>query len=76
MLSQPLLAKGISARYITSGNPQIVDDLLAGDCKWLLPQLICYLTWDVVNENMLGVKTTEAGSDLAMVVKGKKKSKR
>ncbi|KAK2461248.1 hypothetical protein APHAL10511_006775 [Amanita phalloides] len=50
MLSQPLLARGISTKYITSGSRAIVDDLLAGD----------------FNENMLGVKTTEAGSDLSV----------
>lgn len=33
MLSHPLLAQGISAKYITSGSKPIVDDLIAGDCK-------------------------------------------
>ena len=31
LLSQPLIAKGISTRYITSGSRPIVDDLLAGE---------------------------------------------
>jgi len=35
LLSQPLLAKGISARYITSGSRPIVDDLLAGERECL-----------------------------------------
>jgi ATP-dependent RNA helicase DDX24/MAK5 len=59
MLSQPLLAKGISARYITSGSRQIVDELLAGE----------------FNENMLGVKKSEAGSELIMA-KTRKHGKR
>jgi ATP-dependent RNA helicase DDX24/MAK5 len=32
LLSQPLIAKGISTRYITSGSRPIVDDLIAGEC--------------------------------------------
>ena len=35
LLSRPLLAKGISARYITSGSRPIVDDLLAGERECL-----------------------------------------
>lgn len=31
LLSQPLIAKGILTRYITSGSRSIVDDLLAGE---------------------------------------------
>jgi ATP-dependent RNA helicase DDX24/MAK5 len=31
LLSQPLIARGISTRYITSGSRLIVDDLLAGN---------------------------------------------
>lgn len=31
LLSQPLIAKGISTRYITSGSRPIVDDLIAGE---------------------------------------------
>jgi ATP-dependent RNA helicase DDX24/MAK5 len=33
LLAQPLVARGVSTRYITSGSRPIVDDLLAGDCK-------------------------------------------
>ena len=33
LLSQPLIARGISRRYITSGSRFIVDDLLAGNCE-------------------------------------------
>ena len=33
LLSEPLIAQGISTRYITSGSRPIVDDLLAGECK-------------------------------------------
>ncbi|KAF8635393.1 hypothetical protein AX15_000394 [Amanita polypyramis BW_CC] len=42
MLSQPLLARGISTKYITSGSKPIVDDLLAGDCEsFLSTPLMC-----------------------------------
>ena len=34
MLAQPILVKGISAKYITSGNRQIIDDLLTGECEF------------------------------------------
>jgi len=31
LLHQPILARGISAKFITSGSRPIVDDLLRGD---------------------------------------------
>lgn len=34
MLAQPLVAKGVSTRYITSGSRPIVDDLLAGESEF------------------------------------------
>ncbi|EGO03781.1 hypothetical protein SERLA73DRAFT_46424 [Serpula lacrymans var. lacrymans S7.3] len=36
MLSQPLVARGISTRYITSGSRPIVDDIIAGECKFVV----------------------------------------
>ncbi|KAF9652598.1 DEAD-domain-containing protein [Thelephora ganbajun] len=48
LLTQPLLAQGISKRYITSGSNPIVHELLAGTS----------------HETMIGVKKTSAGSDL------------
>jgi ATP-dependent RNA helicase DDX24/MAK5 len=77
LLAQPLVARGVSTRYITSGSTPIVDDLLAGECKrsfsagWR-PSLI-NLRCGSVNEAMVGVKKTEAGNDL--VVGKKKKAK-
>jgi len=32
LLSQPLLARGISAKYITSGARSVADDLMHGKC--------------------------------------------
>ena len=32
MLAQPLVARGVSTRYITSGVRSIADDLIAGEC--------------------------------------------
>lgn len=37
LLSQPLISKGISTRYITSGSRSIVDDLVTGECTLSLP---------------------------------------
>jgi ATP-dependent RNA helicase DDX24/MAK5 len=31
MLERPLITRGVSTRYITSGSRPIVDDLLAGE---------------------------------------------
>ncbi len=36
MLAQPLIARGVSTRYITSGVRSIADDMIAGECT-LLP---------------------------------------
>ena len=32
LLAQPLIARGISTRYITSGSRPIVDNMIVGDC--------------------------------------------
>ena len=32
MLAQPLVARGVSTRYITSGVHSIADDMVAGEC--------------------------------------------
>ncbi|KAF9530142.1 P-loop containing nucleoside triphosphate hydrolase protein [Crepidotus variabilis] len=56
LLSQPLVARGVSTKYITSGSRPIVDDLLAGQ----------------LNENMLGLKKTEAGNELTAKRKARK----
>lgn len=37
MLAQPLVARGVSTRYITSGVHSIADDLLAGECESRAP---------------------------------------
>ncbi|KAJ7158246.1 ATP-dependent RNA helicase [Mycena crocata] len=55
LLAQPLVARGVSTRYITSGSRPIVDDLIAGE----------------FNETMVGIKKTEAGNDLVVGKKKK-----
>jgi len=76
LLSQPLLAKGISARYITSGSRPIVDDLLAGERECLsfepFPNRSLNLSC-LVNETMVGLKKAEAGSEMAVAKKKKAK---
>ncbi|KAG6817114.1 hypothetical protein H0H87_012635 [Tephrocybe sp. NHM501043] len=56
LLSQPLIARGVSARYITSGSRPIVDDLIAG----------------ASHEIMVGLKKEDAGSGLVDQKKKKK----
>ncbi|KAF5381368.1 hypothetical protein D9615_008304 [Tricholomella constricta] len=56
LLSQPLIARGVFAKYITSGSRQIVDDLIAG----------------ANNETMVGLTKAEAGSSLVAPKKKKK----
>ncbi|KAI0066909.1 DEAD-domain-containing protein [Artomyces pyxidatus] len=57
LLQQPLVARGVSTRYITSGSRPIVDDILAGED----------------HQGMVGVRKSEAGSDLLHVKKAKVK---
>ncbi|KAG6861318.1 hypothetical protein C0995_001637 [Termitomyces sp. Mi166 len=57
LLSQPLIARGISTKYITSGSRPIVDDLIAG----------------ANHETMLGLKKEDAGSSLVARKKKKKR---
>jgi len=33
LLAQPLMIRGVSTRYITSGSNAIADDLIAGECE-------------------------------------------
>ena len=33
LISQPVIARGVSTKYITSGSKPIIDDLLAGESK-------------------------------------------
>ena len=79
LLSQPLIAQGISTRYITSGSRLIVDDLLAGNREFIY--ILLGLNSDrlknnkKVNAAMVGLKKAEAGSDM-IVAKEKKKKKK
>ncbi|KAF5343466.1 hypothetical protein D9758_011860 [Tetrapyrgos nigripes] len=59
MLAQPLVAKGVSVNYITSGSNPIVDGLLAGE----------------YNDKMLGVGKNDAEHDLVKAKKKKKNGK-
>jgi ATP-dependent RNA helicase DDX24/MAK5 len=56
MLSRPLIARGVSTRYITSGSRPIADDIIAGK----------------VHETMLGLTRTDAGSDILAVRRRKR----
>ncbi|KAI0266534.1 DEAD-domain-containing protein [Gloeopeniophorella convolvens] len=60
LLKQPLVARGASTRYITSGSRPIAHDILAGKS----------------HEGMIGVRKTEAGADIASHKERKKKGKK
>ncbi|TCD71925.1 ATP-dependent RNA helicase [Steccherinum ochraceum] len=57
LLAQPLIARGVSTRYITSGSRPIVDDMIAGD----------------YHETMVGLKKSTAGHDVLPVKRKVKK---
>ncbi|KAG5341346.1 hypothetical protein C0989_011225 [Termitomyces sp. Mn162] len=57
ILSQPLIAQGISTKYITSGSRLIVDDLIVG----------------ANHETMLGLKKEDAGNNLTARKKKQKR---
>lgn len=73
MLSQPLIARGVSTRYITSGSRPIANDIIAGKGE----SYRCFLMTGktnggsdpnyTVHASMLGLTRTDAGSDLASV---------
>ncbi|THH03666.1 hypothetical protein EW146_g10368 [Bondarzewia mesenterica] len=60
LLAQPLVARGVSTRYITSGSRPIVDDIIAGN----------------YHETMVGVKKSEAGNDLVRGKRTKKEKEK
>lgn len=74
LLSQPLIAKGVSTRYITSGSRSVVDDLLAGDREYHNSNLrsVILINRCVVNDSMLGMKKAEAGSEMTIAKKKKR----
>ncbi|RPD61282.1 DEAD-domain-containing protein [Lentinus tigrinus ALCF2SS1-6] len=59
MLAQPLVARGVSTRYITSGVHSIADDMVAGE----------------YHETMVGLRKVEAGEDLVPAKVRKPKGK-
>jgi ATP-dependent RNA helicase DDX24/MAK5 len=67
MLAKPLVAQGVSTKFITSGSRPIVDDLLAGESKHF-GTLFLFETEPVLlaHETLLGLKKTEARSELAL----------
>ncbi|KAI0281809.1 P-loop containing nucleoside triphosphate hydrolase protein [Russula aff. rugulosa BPL654] len=48
LLKQPLVARGVSTRYVTSGSNPIAHDMLSGE----------------YHEGMIGVRKAEAGADI------------
>lgn len=80
LLAMPLVAKGVSTRYITSGSRPIVDDIIQGDCECTrplslsLPFALVLIPVDKTDhEAMVGVKKAEAGDDLVSAKKSKSK---
>ena len=65
LLKQPLVARGVSTRYITSGSNPIAHDMLAGECGWLdVPTTLFLSDSQTDHEGMIGVRKTEAGADI------------
>lgn len=75
LLSQPLLARGVIKNYITSGSVSIVDDLIAGSraSLRLFLERTCTERYPV-NDTMVGMKKAEAGSEMTIAKKKKKKT--
>ena len=66
LLKQPLVARGVSTRYVTSGSNPIAHDMLAGECEWIdIPTTLCLSDRETDHEGMIGVRKTEAGADIA-----------
>lgn len=67
LLAQPLVARGISARYLTSGSKSIADDLINSSSVLFLMALLnrVGLTSQLSDhQNMLGVPTGTARDDV------------
>jgi ATP-dependent RNA helicase DDX24/MAK5 len=68
LLKQPLVARGVSTRYVTSGSNPIAHDMLSGECKLgglIFPRSCAFLMTETDHEGMIGVRKTEAGHDIA-----------
>jgi ATP-dependent RNA helicase DDX24/MAK5 len=66
LLKQPLVARGVSTRYVTSGSNPIAHDMLAGECEWIdVPTTLCLSDSQTDHEGIIGVRKTEAGADIA-----------
>ena len=69
LLRQPLMARGVSAKYPTSGSRTVIDDLLRDDsesdgtepCQWEVVNRQALLTDHPV---MLGASTAKAFEDV------------
>ena len=66
LLKQPLVARGVSTRYVTSGSNPIAHDMLAGECEWIdVPTTLFLSDSQTDHEGIIGVRKTEAGADIA-----------
>lgn len=82
LLIQPILAQGVSKRYVTSGSNPIAHELLAGESELVIcrcgDQTCAQWKPSLLRTGhgiMLGVKKTTARSDLSRG-KGKRRSKK
>jgi ATP-dependent RNA helicase DDX24/MAK5 len=76
LIKQPLVARGVSTRYVTSGSHPIAHGMLSGECRsFHLPTAPCLSDSQADHEGMIGVRRTEAGNDVAPR-KGKKENKK
>lgn len=73
LLARPLIAKGVSPKYITSGSRDIAGGLLAGErmFSWPLSYYSSNTHLSIVHKSMVGLRKSGAGVDVS-----KKKQKR
>ena len=66
LLHLPILARGISAKFITSGSRPVVDDLLRGDSTFHCYESDSTNTKNrvIAHDTLLGVKVTDAKADV------------
>ena len=64
LLRQPLVARGVSTRYVTSGSRPIAHDMMAGECQsFHFHTLPCLSDTRTDHEGMIGVRKTDAFAD-------------
>jgi ATP-dependent RNA helicase DDX24/MAK5 len=78
LLSEPILASGVSRKFITSGSRPIVEDLIRGQSMLssiILMLLILLIFIMIDHDTFLGLKVIAAQDDIAAKRKVKSKAR-